>query len=419
MHIFIFICISAALASASQQEVMKSNATAPPPLQPITTASHQIINLNKLKQLGGQFKRIQPIQPHPGVLPTVAEILEQVPKESPILRVKIKQGSSLAELKHYTTKGKVEVAPMCQEGEVPEPQEQVEQVAVISEAPQQITNVSIARIKEVNSEFPNLKIKEVVNEFPNLITIHGLTSDKQNPTLETLHVTSSDSLKVASGEKNIEVYPQDDNLLCSEQIVEPLPYKTPIVERAEPAVETSEASSNSQETNPDKTAEADGEDKECGDKPSDDSNPKKMIPRQFKRPSILGGRKKTPVSSPVLASSTASTNVLKLNSILKRVDLPLPVLNNVVKPEAALPDKSCDTVETTVLPTLVKPSLEVKSSIEEPSKKANPESAATVDKPPLVDDNATKPVAEEFDPAKLLDWQDGVGVLPGSNFKVN
>jgi hypothetical protein len=397
--------------SAGPQEVC--TLSAPPPLQPLSGPQH-IINLNKLKHMSGmnQFKRIQPY-------PTESN-------ES-ILKVRLKQGTS-------TVDGKM---PQDNQIEITENEEkrEVENTSCVSASLQ---------TPESQQEFININItgrKDYINEFPQLITIHGLTTEKklameqekdltednsavkmdnlvddllepifssfgEAPLLET----PNDELNSTNNKKDITNNENDDT--CNVENEEKGIAETKTKTESGTSGSIPDSNENTSEKTDNDTTEKENETTEVlgkkedsqGDKSDAESQPEqksneelgaKKLPRQFKRPSILGFRKKSieikksiPPGTSLLISKSAKPGSVKVSKNS----------NKATKISRKSSDESASSASV------------VETKHEE--NKSEPL------QPPEIDEKSMKPVSKDFDPVKLLDWQDGVGVLPGSDLKV-
>ncbi|CAB3381180.1 Hypothetical predicted protein [Cloeon dipterum] len=202
----------------------------------------------------------------------------------------------------------------------------------------------------------------ILNEFPNLITIHGLTSEKPN---------SPDDSSITVASKNPEEDVEDDS---TKDIVLETDEKMDDMCDIDDSVSTSAIGAMSKDD-----AESGNESIEAAEnaeqKNDEDASNKPTPMRQFKRPSILGAKKKDKPSQAMLKE--------KLKEELRRMDAQeKSVESNKKKKPKFFRDKK---------------------------------TGAKI--APKIDQSLIRPAIEDFDPANLLEWRDGVGVLPGSNLK--
>lgn len=422
------------------------NVSSPPPLQPITATQHHLFSLNKLKQVGAlnQFKRIQP---YPTPAPPEAQSVVKESNDQSVLRVQIKQGS-FGEFRSYAGKNLKDSPEM-------------ERKIIKDRSPVTIAKETLAKSKDTETMLP-------VNEFPNLITIHGLTT--QRASTETERNEMENAKMVFQEFPMFPVSPPPPPHSVSVSVQEPIivpsvivetpkedlpvldtskspitdvpkspaceipnPQSTPLKEtQSEVPVEKPKAPTTEELVPPAQHTEKSDMKKveppknyETVDKPLDkvteetDSNKSEedyfpLKRRQFKRPSILGGRKKITESSPILASTLKRAANAAAKKCEKVEDKPADIVAN--KP-AVVTNKPADVVaDTPAVVVANKEDFEIKEDNKEiEENKVISQSILNDIKPPNIEDK----VAEDFDPTKVLDWQDGVGVLPGSNLKVN
>jgi hypothetical protein len=224
-----------------------------------------------------------------------------------------------------------------------------------------------------------------VNEFPNLIRVHGLTKDK----VESQAAAPEDDPVVTTAEEADAVDEQDNislsDLLCTEEMGKKSDdgqdsvTKSPESMQEDDIQEISCLESKSEEA-VNEMESGNNSDVGAADKKDDEEKAKTFKPptRIYKRPSILGSRKR-------------------------------------VRPEPATQAMLKETLRA----ELMKLHVDDEEKVEAKKKKKLPKEkklgAKIVTK---IDDSLIKPAIEDFDPANLLDWRDGVGVLPGSNLKV-
>ncbi|XP_059475248.1 lethal(3)malignant brain tumor-like protein 3 [Neocloeon triangulifer] len=205
----------------------------------------------------------------------------------------------------------------------------------------------------------------IVNEFPNLITFKGPTDTEANESVEG----EEKKQEVSAGEKQNDeakgiVLESDEKM---EEMTELL--EQDISEGAGQCDQTRQ----SQELKKDE-AESENDSDDKGDKKTDEEKPKPP-PRQFKRPSILGSRKTDKPTQAMLKE--------KLQEELRRMDAEEKIVEaNKKRKQKFVRDKKTGAKIAT-----------------------------------KIDESLIKPAIEDFDPANLLEWRDGVGVLPGSNLK--
>lgn len=229
-------------------------------------------------------------------------------------------------------------------------------------------------------------IDSFVNEFPNLIRVHGLTKDK----VESQAETPDDTSVVTIAEEVVEAVDEQDNislsdLLCTEEMGKKSDdgqdslTKSPESMQEDDILEVSSQQNKSEEA-VNEMESGNTSDVGVADKKDDEEKAKTFKPptRIYKRPSILGSRKRVrpePATQAML-KETLRAELMKLHN------------DDEEKVEAKKKKKQLKDKKT---------------------------GAKIVTK---IDDSLIKPAIEDFDPANLLDWRDGVGVLPGSNLKV-
>lgn len=229
-------------------------------------------------------------------------------------------------------------------------------------------------------------IDSFVNEFPNLIRVHGLTKDKvegqvASPEADPQVVTIAENAEVVDDQDNLSL----SDLLCTEEMGKKSDDGQESVTKSPVSMEEDDIQEvNFQESKREEAANeiesGNNSDITSADKKDEEEKAKTFKPptRIYKRPSILGSRKRVrpePATQAML-KETLRAELLKLHS---------------------------DDDDKVAAKKKKKPSKE---------KKGTPKLATKID------DSLIKPAIEDFDPANLLDWRDGVGVLPGSNLKV-
>jgi len=254
--------------------------------------------------------------------------------------------------------------------EVVEPSGQVKTYPKLLKGKKGVTEIKIRGSKQLATttiQMGDGSIVPIMNEFPNLITIHGLTKDKK------------DEQESTDGTEEPTEGISYSDLLCTEEM-------------GKKSDDGQESTSKSPEPMEEDIQEAQKEetDNEPGsdnisdsvvlEKRGEDEKVKTFKPptRIYKRPSILGTRKRIhPEQSDTQAmlKETLRAELLKLNEEEEKG--------------------------------------EGKKKKKQPKEKKN--NAKIVTK---IDESLIKPAIEDFDPANLLEWRDGVGVLPGSNLKV-
>jgi hypothetical protein len=224
-----------------------------------------------------------------------------------------------------------------------------------------------------------------VNEFPNLIRVHGLTKDK----VESQAASPEDAPVVTIAQEADPADEQDtislSDLLCTEEMGKKSDdgqdslTKSPESMQEDDIQEVSCMESKSEEA-VNEVESGNNSDVGTADKKDDEEKAKTFKPptRIYKRPSILGSRKR-------------------------------------VRPEPATQAMLKETLRA----ELMKLHVDEEDKVEAKKKKKPPKEKKTGAKiVTKIDDSLIKPAIEDFDPANLLDWRDGVGVLPGSNLKV-
>jgi hypothetical protein len=245
---------------------------------------------------------------------------------------------------------------------------------------------STAASASTSVEVVESDIDSFVNEFPNLIRVHGLTKDK----VESQGGVAPDDTTVIAMEEEADAVDEQDNislsdLLCTEEMGKKSDdgqdslTKSPESIQEDDIHEVSCQESRSEEA-VNEMESGNNSDVGATDKKDDEEKAKTFKPptRIYKRPSILGSRKR-------------------------------------VRPEPATQAMLKETLRA----ELMKMHNDDEDKVEAKKKKKLPkekkQGAKIVTK---IDDSLIKPAIEDFDPANLLDWRDGVGVLPGSNLKV-